>query len=131
VRKERACSYTTSLKSGDTLYGLRSPLSQKHTTCLFKKIPSILSKLIDPKIVEGRDKQGRPIGEFESIDTAILLQSVLRHNNIRELPIGKKLKASSIVSSGRETHKFITTLWKEEGGTIFFYSERVTKHNKR
>jgi hypothetical protein len=56
---------------------------------------------------------------------------VLRHNNISELPIGKKYRAPSFVSRGRDTSKYITTLWKEESGLIYFYSEKVTKYNRK
>jgi hypothetical protein len=81
--------------------------------------------------VEGQDEKGRKIGEFDTINQAVLLKSVLRHNNISELPIGKKYRAPSFVSSGRDISKYITTLWKEESGLIYFYSEKVTKYNRK
>jgi hypothetical protein len=95
---------------------------------LFKlNIPPVLSKFIDFKKAEGRDEEGRTIGEFDSYEQAILLKSVLNHNNLSALPIGKKFKAPSFVSSGRDTNKFVTT--KEDNGTIYFYTEKVTKQN--
>ncbi len=101
----------------------------------FKKnlltIPTILSKPLDTERVEGRDEEGRIIGEFDTLNQAVLLKSVLKHNNISVLPIGKKFRAPSIVSCGRDSSKYITNLWKEESGLIYFYSERVTKYNRK
>jgi hypothetical protein len=95
------------------------------------KIPPILSKPLDTERVEGRDEEGRIIGEFDNLNQAVLLKSVLKHNNLSVLPIGKKFRAPSIVSCGRDSNKYITTLWKEESGLIYFYSERVTKYNRK
>jgi hypothetical protein len=102
-------------------------------TCVpFKiNIPPVLSKFIEFKKAEGRDEEGRTIGEFDSYEQAILLKSVLKHNNLSALPIGKKFKAPSFVSSGRDTNKFVTTLWKEDNETIYFYTEKVTKQNRK
>ncbi len=60
------------------------------------KIPPILSKPLDTERVEGRDEEGRIIGEFDNLNQAVLLKSVLKHNNLSVLPIGKKFIDSKL-----------------------------------